>query len=271
MMIDSHTHLWVNDPQAYPWQPIGGYVPDTEAPLSRYLAVMERNHVDGAVLVQPTPYGWDNAYLFACQNEDPHKLKAVVLVDPFSQNAAERYLELFEQGAVGLRINLHLNPLSTWNHPHFHQLLAQCVSLASPVCLQITPEYLPLVNDLSSQYPTDFIIDHLGRPSPGCSQDHPDFQSLLSLSKHPNIYIKLSGMNYYSNQSAPYPDTWDLLRAAHESFGADHCLWGSDYPFIEDHWSYSENLSFIQAQLGFSQEDLAWVMGKTAQSLWWRR
>ncbi len=40
MKIDSHLHLWVNDPDNYPWQPIGGYTPDEDADLAQYLEVM---------------------------------------------------------------------------------------------------------------------------------------------------------------------------------------------------------------------------------------
>ena len=105
MRIDSHLHLWVNDPENYPWHPIGGYLPETAAPLSHYLEVMDRNGVDGAVLVQPTPYGWDNAYLLHCKQEHPETFRAVVLVDPLSKDASQNLAALFNLGADGLRIN----------------------------------------------------------------------------------------------------------------------------------------------------------------------
>ena len=33
MIVDSHLHVWVQKPDQYPWQPIGGYIPENEAPL----------------------------------------------------------------------------------------------------------------------------------------------------------------------------------------------------------------------------------------------
>ena len=269
MIIDSHLHLWVNDPVRYPWSPIGGYIPKTEAPLAHYLEVMDANGVDGAVFVQPTPYGWDNSYLLECKQSAPAKFKAVVLVDPLSDQAAESLERLVVDGADGLRINLHLQPLEKWQDSAFSQLWVRCVALDLPVCLQLTPEHLPFVGQLAAEYPTRIILDHLARPKVGSVPEDDAFHALLHLAEQPNICVKLSGMNYYSAQSAPYRDTWQLLQAVKESFGAERCLWGSDFPFVEEHWSYRENLDIIRNELGFSDQDLDWVLGRTAKSIWW--
>ncbi|MCB2202618.1 amidohydrolase family protein [bacterium] len=269
MKIDSHLHLWVNDPEKYPWQPIGGYVPEEDASLARYLTMMENNGVDRAVLVQPTPYGWDNRYVLDCKATDPEKFRAVVLVDPLSDKAPHILRELANQGADGLRINLQLQPLALWQGGGLHALLVVCADLQLPVCFQTTPAYLSLVGEVAAEFGIPFVIDHLGRPEAGCAPDSPGFKTLLMLSNHPNIYVKLSGMNYYSNESAPFRDTWPLLQATKEQFGSDHCMWGSDFPFVEDHWTYAENMNLFQNDLAFSDEDYEWIMGKTARSLWW--
>lgn len=269
MIIDSHLHLWVNDPQKYPWNPIGGYIPEGDAPLSRYLAVMDANGVDGAVLVQPTPYGWDNAYVLVCKATDLQKFKAVVLVDPLSEQAVSSLQSLVRQGADGLRINLQLQPVNSWKSEPFFRLWEACAAMHLPVCLQANPDYLVLIGDLAERFHTSIVIDHLGRPESGSDVTSAGFVKLLDLSEKQNIFVKLSGMNYYSAESAPYRDTWELLRAVRVHFGAERCLWGSDFPFVEDHWSFANLLDLLRHHLGFSDSDLDWVMGKTALSLWW--
>ncbi|MDY6873157.1 MAG: amidohydrolase family protein [Chloroflexota bacterium] len=269
MRIDSHLHLWVNDPEKYPWQPIGGYVPEEDASLARYMKVMGENGVDRAVLVQPTPYGWDNRYLLDCKAADPEKFKAVVLVDPLSGEASQTIRELEEEGADGLRINLQLQPLARWQGEGLNLLLATCTDLQLPICFQTTPEYLGLIGEVAAKFEIPFIVDHLGRPEAGCAPDSHGFKKLINFSDHPNIYVKLSGMNYYSNESAPYRDTWSLLQAAKNQFGADHCIWGSDFPFVEGHWTYAENMALFNDAVGFEDEDLEWIMGETARSIWW--
>lgn len=227
------------------------------------------NGIDGAVLVQPTPYGWDNSYLLHCKQADPERFKAVVLVDPFSESGAADLQKLVQSDADGLRINLHIRPLQDWENRHFYELLDKCVDLDVPVCFQLTPDYLNLLQSLAGDFPTQLVIDHLGRPKVGCQPTDKDFTQLLALSRHSNMYIKLSGMNYYSNETAPYRDTWNLLKIVKQEFGADHCLWGSDYPFVDEHWSYSENLNLVRRSLRFTQDELEWILHKTARSLWW--
>lgn len=269
MIIDAHLHLWVKDPDKYPWSPIGGYVPEIEAPISRYEKVMEENLIDGAVLVQPTPYGWDNSYLLDCKKSNPRKFKAVVLVDPTSDKAAQKLEQLVKLGADGLRINLHLKPCQEWENEHFFKLMESCVNLQIPVCAQLTPDYLDFFKKLCIEFPSKFIIDHLGRPNKGANPKDENFKKLLNLSEHSNIYIKLSGMNYYSSESAPYQDTWELLKTVKAHFGSNHCLWGSDYPFVEEHWSYKENLDLMLNLLSFTESDLKFILGKTAWTIWW--
>ncbi len=270
MTIDSHLHLWVNDPDTYPWSPIGGYIPENDAPLSQFQKVMEANTIDGAVLVQPTPYGWDNSYLLHCKNTDPEKFKAIVLIDPLSTSASEVLQQLVMQGADGIRINLHLRPLQDWDNKHFYEFLENCVQVNLPVCLQLTPTYLQFLEKLAQDFATNFIIDHLGRPKCGSQPKDGHFINLLALSEYNNVYIKLSGMNYYSTESAPYHDTWELLITVKNHFHADHCTWGSDFPFVEEHWSYAENLNLIRRSLHFTEDELDFILDHTARTVWWK-
>jgi predicted TIM-barrel fold metal-dependent hydrolase len=269
VIIDAHLHLWVNEPEIYPWSPIGGYIPEREAPLSRYVQIMDENGLDGAVLVQPTPYGWDNTYLLACKKSNPDRFRAVVLVDPLSDRAAKTLETLVELGADGLRINLHLQPIHHWENAAFFALLDRCAVLHLPVCLQTTPDYLDFIAEFAAAYDTQFIIDHLGRPKTSSTPGDEEFIRLLQLAAFQNVYVKLSGMNYYSAEPAPYRDTWPLLSAVKGRFGAEHCLWGSDFPFVEEHWTFKQNLCLIREVLGFTEDDLDWILGKSARNIWW--
>lgn len=269
MTIDAHLHLWVSKPDQYPWNPIGGYIPEKEAPLESFLPLAVKNDIEKAVLVQPTPYGWDNSYMMECKKSQPDFFRTVVLVDPFSENAPEELLRLHAEGADGIRINLHLKSLSEWHTKTFFDLLWTCEKNSIPVCLQMTQDYICFVNGLAEECETVFILDHLARPEPGIKPDDNLFQKLLTAADCPNIFIKLSGLNYFSSETAPYEDTWKLLQAAKEAFTAERCMWGSDFPFVEEHWSYEDNLKTYRESIGFAAEELEWIMGKTAESIWW--
>ena len=270
MIVDAHAHVWVQDPQQYPWNPIGGYIPEAEASLQRYVAVLDQNAVDCAVLVQPTPYGWDNSYLMDCVRGNEERFRQVVLVNPLSAHASLDVESLLQKGAHGLRINLHLNPPAVIENKDFLAVWNTLDNLNIPVCLQLTPLYFSLVRTLAAQHPSvTIVLDHLARPEVGSMPSDRSFQDLLALSEFPNISMKLSGLNYYSQQNAPYQDTWQLLTAVADRFTPQRCMWGSDFPFVEEHWSYTQNMETFQHRLGFSDSDLDWIFGRTARKIWW--
>jgi len=272
MIVDSHLHVWTQQPDRYPWQPIGGYVPENEASVEQYVALMDSEGVDRAVLVQPTPYGWDNSYLLDSAAAYPDRFRSVGLVDPLSGGAVGRLEELAAKGMNGIRLNWHLQPLEVWDENPYHAELWQCAQgLDMPICLQMTLDYVRLVRKMAINFSgVKIVIDHLAKPHQGCLPDDPAFQGLLKLSQYPNLYLKLSGMNYYTQEAAPYADTWPLLQAAMANFGPQRCMWGSDFPFVMEHWTYSDLLTTLKTRLGFSQDEQEWTLGKTARMLWWK-
>lgn len=273
MIIDSHVHVWVQKPEKYPWSPIGGYVPSNDAPVEELMKIMELNNVGGAVLVQPTPYGWDNRYLLDAVNTDNNKFRSVCLVDPLSpQNAEKMYSLVTEENASGFRLNWNLHPLDVWtentNHFSFWETASE---LKTPVCIQCTLDFVPLLKLMHSRFPqVRVVIDHLGRLNTRDGITNINFKQLLSLSHEPNIYIKISGFYYCSTQSLPYTDLDPFLHEILNSFGVQRCLWGSDFPFIKEHWDYSKFLEFIKKTEFCSETDLEWILGKTAWNLWWK-
>ncbi|MDX9865415.1 MAG: amidohydrolase family protein, partial [Anaerolineaceae bacterium] len=260
-------------PEHYPWQPIGGYVPENEAPAEKLLALMDAAGVDGAVLVQPTPYGWDNSYLLDAAGRYPDRFRCVCLVDPLAEDGPDDLRRLVgEHRIAGIRINWNIHPAEVWlTNAHHHSLWKTASKLEMPICLQLTPDYLHLLGGMAEEYGVRVVVDHLGRPVKAASPSNAQFKALLGLAVQKNIFVKLSGLNYYSGEAAPYRDVCPLIEAVCEQFGAQRCMWGSDYPFVQDHWSYSGLLSTVKDDWNLSSEHLGWVLGGTASRLWWRQ
>ncbi len=273
MIVDAHVHVWVQNPAQYPWQPIGGYIPESEAPVEKLLSIMDANGVDGAVLVQPTPYGWDNRYLLDCARNYPDRFRSVCLVDPYSEMGSRSLQALVENHqAQGIRINWNLKPAAEWQNNTHHAVLWETASkLNIPICLQMTSEMTDLLRDFAGRFSkVNIVIDHLGRPKQAVRPTDPDFVDFLNLSQFPNLYVKLSGLYYYSSQSAaPYQDVLPLVQAVFRQYGAQRCLWGSDFPFIEERWSYAAMLEAVKNDWSMTAAELNWVLGGTAYSLWW--
>ncbi len=272
MIVDAHSHVWAVDPLQYPWQPVGGYVPEVARPASELLAAMDAAGVERAVLVQPTPYGWDNAYLLDAFRDHPHRFSAVCLVDPHSPGSPPELERLVKEcGVSGVRFNWSLEPGFSWAGDRLHGLIWESAqALGIPVCLQLAGPQLEQAGAMAARYPRlKIVIDHLGRPEPGGLPGDPGFRRFLALAGHSNCYAKLSGLYYFSREAAPYADAWPLLRAVLREFGAQRCLWGSDFPFVLERWGYAEWLAALTERLELSGPDLDWVLGKTALALGW--
>jgi predicted TIM-barrel fold metal-dependent hydrolase len=272
MIIDSHVHVWVQNPKAYPWSPVGGYTPTNEASVESLMEIMDLNKVSGAVLVQPTPYGWDHRYLFRAASSAPEKFRCICLVDPFSaQNAIEMANLVSVHGVSGFRLNWQLHPLDVWqSEPNHLSFWKAAADLKKSICIQCTPDYFSAIAAFAERFAeTIIVIDHFGRLDFGGGTESEQFKALLALSQASNIHVKISGLNYCSNQTSPYSDSLPFVEEILRAFGASRCLWGSDYPFVEQHWNYAAFLDWIGQIAFLSQEDLQWLLFKTARKLWW--
>ena len=230
-------HVCTQQPERYPGAPIGNYVPHNEASVEQLLEVMDANQVEKTILVQPTPYGWDNRYLLDAQQSHPDRLRAVCLVDPFSPDNGNEITRLARQhGAAGFRVNWNLHLLDAWaNSPEHAVFWHTAEELGCPVCIQCTPEFFALVGTTSREHPAvRVVIDHLGRINAEEGLSAPAFQNLLALAGIPNVSVKISGWYYCSQQEPPFINVHSLAAAIIQAFGAERCMWGSDFPFIQE-------------------------------------
>jgi len=274
MIIDSHVHVWTQQPEKYPWAPIGNYVPDSEASVEKLLQVMDATQVEKAVLVQPTPYGWDNRYLLDSMQKYPDRFKAVCLVDPFSSGNAKEMTRLVRQfGVSGFRLNWNLHPATLWETSQDHAAFWDAAGeLDSALCIQCTPDHFDLLGSTCRKYPAvKVVIDHLGRVSAENGLDSPEFLKLLSLADLPNVHVKISGWYYCSQQNPPIKNVHPIVGKIVKAFSARRCVWGSDFPFIQEKWDVSEMIKTIRKWDFLTTDDLDWMMGQSAQNLWWKQ
>ena len=76
-VVDSHTHVWINDPE-FPW-PDGQAAPLPEDRTAEMLLqLMAANGVDRTVIVHPIHYLWDNRYAIHSAIKYPDKFMAAV-------------------------------------------------------------------------------------------------------------------------------------------------------------------------------------------------
>jgi predicted TIM-barrel fold metal-dependent hydrolase len=247
-MIDGHVHVWAFDPDRYPWQPTLRHVPvPTESATAEdLLGEMERAGVDGAVLVQPSVYGWDNSYLCDVLERHPGRFAGICLVDPHAGSApADLRYWCAERGCRGLRLNLVAVPGdASWILGDVQgRILEVAAELAVPVQLQLVPAQTDAVCELTRRFETvTFVADYLGLDA---FHDGTGITAAERLAAQPNTVFKLLSVSQDSHDAFPWNDLLPLYERAFAAFGPQRVIFGTDFPYVRVRSSYGESVRWV--------------------------
>ena len=74
----------------------------------------------------------------------------------------------------------------------------------------------------------------------------------------------------FASHRYPHRDTHCLVHQLVAVFGADRCLWGSNFTGADhtaSEYTYEDAFQLMYSHVGLSEEDRGWVMGGTAEKL----
>lgn len=267
-LIDPHVHVWQNNPQ-FPWASETIDPPTEDATPDKLLKLMAANGVEKTVLVQYIGYRWDNSYTAQVLKTYPDKFMAVCRVNP-EDPAAPDHLSYWteEHDFHGVRLSPAVEASGDWfKGPLIDPLFRRATTLGVPMLILTKPGRLPDLVRLLERHPDlAVVVDHMA----DCRPDAPDeVQTLLDLARYPRLYVKISHTWSISKQAYPWSDTHALVKQVYQAFGGRRIMWGTDWPVCLSRADYAQTLAVVRDEMNFfSPEDRAWVLGKTALSLW---
>jgi predicted TIM-barrel fold metal-dependent hydrolase len=245
MTVDAHAHVWVLDPERYPWQPLLGYIPKAPFPPDELLGLMDTAGVDQAVIVQPSVYGWDNSFVLAAAEKHPDRFVVVALLDPDSPSWLETLHGLVVRAIRGVRFNLVAKSSAEWIiERRYLKLWAALAESSLPACFQATMGQLSAVDELATSVPSlRIVVDHLGKPD--LVQGPGAWQPLLALSSRGNVFVKVSG---FHEQGIDWTGFRPVIMECISAFGVDRLMWGSDSPGALRVSDYQNTMAPIRTQ-----------------------
>jgi predicted TIM-barrel fold metal-dependent hydrolase len=89
----------------------------------------------------------------------------------------------------------------------------------------------PDIDSLLGNFPTEVVIDHMGRPDPKKGVNAPGFQALIRLLRSGRGWSKMSAPYRTSLQEPPYDDITPFAHAL-VAAAPDRLVWGSDWPHV---------------------------------------
>ncbi len=268
--IDSHLHVWANDPEIYPYL-VGQAFPSARGDAEFLLDLMDGADVAGALIVQPIVHGFDHSYVDDALAQWPDRFVGMCLVDPQVSDPVGMLDELVGRGYRGVRFNPALwREGELMNGDIGRALYKRAGELGIPVGFLVNPDNYAEIETLAAVYPeTDAIIDHFGHCVPNRDGSTvPAFERLLEMAKYPQVNVKFSEFPRASNQEFPYVDMYAWIHRLIAAYSADRLMWGTDFPFIVEQTGYSKGWEIadrIEPAIGPGLSDQ--ILGATCERL----
>jgi predicted TIM-barrel fold metal-dependent hydrolase len=227
---DTHAHVF-GPADRFPYAEDRSYTPP-DAPLEKYLAMLDTIGFARGVLVQGSAHGSDNSAMLDALSREPARLRGVAVADT-NVSPADLH-QWHELGVRGLRFNhffrdgqLHYRggvPLSTAK-----MLASVMADLGWHLQLWIDVKDLQQIVPTLRSLDLPVVIDHMGRTDARAGTATEGFQCLLRAVGDGWCWAKLSGAHRLSQQAPDYPDA----RHFHEALvraNPERLVWGGDWP-----------------------------------------
>ena len=275
-VIDVHPHVISTDVARYPREPLGGSQSDwsRDRPVSAeaMLAAMDEAGVARSALVQAaTCYGYDNSYLADAVAARPERFAGVFSVDVFRPDATERIRHWMKKGLAGLRVFIAGHTMASkdarLDDPRAFPVWELATELGMTVSVQLRAAGLPQLEAVVARFPrVRILVDHMARPVIEDGPPYVQAASLFALSRHPNLFLKLTTHNLReAGKGKAAPESF-FPRVVAE-FGARRIAWGSNYPASEG--TLAVLLADARSALASLPEiDRDWIFSGTARSLY---
>ena len=254
-LIDTHIHLFdPNRPKGIPWPPSDDkvlYKPHLPAEFS---GLAKPAGVTGVVIVEASDRLEDNEWVLDQVQDDPFYVALVGNIDPYRKDFAKQLTHLKKDiRFVGIRAR-NGDPID-YNDPqvlkNFSKLAKSGLSLdilANGKGVQGVRE----VDELAGKVPgLRIVVDHvLGYDIDGNPPSQEWLDAVESLSRHKNVYCKVSGLyQRCTQQPAPQdPEHYrTVLDPLFECFGADRLIYGSNWPCTKKSGNYESFVRLVNA------------------------
>ena len=266
-VIDTHLHCFAGSKDArFPYHPRAPYRPEPAATPELLLKCMEGAGVSHAIVVHPEPYQDDHRYLEYCLEVGKGRLKGTCLVFADQPDSIAQLPRLAKRGdIVAVRVHAYApDRLPPFGKPELRNLWKRATDLGLAVQLHFEPRYAPGFQPLIEEFrSTVVIIDHLGRPLQGTSEEH---AVVIQWARFKNAVMKLSAIP--STSTYPHRDVETVIRRLVDVYGPDRMIYGGGFGAHATPQSYRAARERARSTIAhLSAEDRGRVLGGTAAKL----
>jgi predicted TIM-barrel fold metal-dependent hydrolase len=272
-VIDTHAHIYARDEKRYPpidkpLRPPGG-----KGTLGDLRAESAANGVEKACLIQTSSfYRFDNRYTCDSAKVSSDWAAGVCTLDPddaHSPGLLAQYAR--DYGIKGMRsIPARDRRL---DHPGVRALWKTALDHGLVINVLVTREKTEELDRMLGDFlRLNVVLDHCMNLKAG-RDGEPILRDVLRLARHKNLHAKCTFVPTGSATGYPCADMHGLAMQVIQAYGAERCVWGSDFPC--ELWtpkvSYAEHLRIFTRDLPLNEGQRTAILGETARRLWFSK
>ncbi|MBV8388839.1 MAG: amidohydrolase family protein [Mucilaginibacter sp.] len=268
--IDAHQHFWKFDPVRDSWINSDMSVIARDFLPNDLLPLLQRNNIDGTVLVQTCHTDEDNRFMLDLADQHSF-IKGVVGWVNLQSIRVEDKLKYYHEHHPKMKGFRHVLQADPDDQLMLRDSFKNGISLLNKYNftydILIYPKHLKHAAKLVAEFPDQkFVVDHLAKPLIKTKEIDEWKRDIEALSKHLNVYCKVSGMlteaDWYSwktDDFTPYLDT------VFNAFSINRVMYGSDWPVCKLAGGYNRALEILQIYTSrFSENEQAQFYGGNA-------
>jgi predicted TIM-barrel fold metal-dependent hydrolase len=285
-IIDAHHHIWRQ--RDLPWlsgpmlpRIFGPYEPiRRDYPMAEYLEDVRSTGVERSVYVQanwaPERFADEVAWVQSVADTTGVPNAIVGYADFMAEDVRPQLDRLKKYRLLrGLRMQLHWHDNELYRFAarpdlmkdeRFRRNIGRLADYGLSFDLQVFAGQMADAASLAAEFPkVTFILQHAGMLEDLSDEGRTKWrEGMHKLAAEPNMVSKLSGLGTFIHRNDP-KHIATIVGDTIALFGADRCLFGSNFP-IEKLWtSYASLISaYRDAMAAFSAEDAANVFWNTA-------
>lgn len=268
--IDSHQHFWRYDPVRDNWITNDMSVIARDFLPGDLLPILQKNGIDGSVLVQTCHMEEDNRFMLEMAEQNDF-IKGVVGWVNLQSIKVEDKLKYYHDRHPKMKGFRHVLQADPDDQLMLRDSFKRGISLLNKYGftydILIYPKHLKYAAHLVAEFPDQkFVLDHLAKPHIKAKEIGEWKRDIEALSKYQNVYCKVSGMlteadwhSWKTEDFTPYLDT------VFNAFSINRVMYGSDWPVCKLAGGYNRAMEILQIYTSrFSAEEQNQFFGGNA-------
>ena len=281
LIIDAHSHLWLNQDTLVDGQPICQLEPNRSRSLffgeerqmlppfmtdgqntaERFLSNMGYAQVAAAVVTQEFIDGLQNSYLMQVEHRYPDRFFTFGMADyrkPGFLDFAKGLISDFK----GIKVPATRLPQQFLNDEMMQMMhLMEEQGIILGIELKDGDAQVGQMEEIIQECPKlKVAIGHFGMVT------REGWMSQIRLARHEHVFVESGGITWlFNDEFYPFPSAIRAIKEAADEVGMEKLMWGSDYPRTITAITYKMSYDFVEKSNELTETEKRLFLGENAK------